>query len=622
MLGTATLGAGTQALNFILSSTPTAPLGSTLATGDFNNDGHTDLITQDGTTRGIQLLLGNGNGTFTNGVEPSVDSYVLAVGDFNGDGNADIITGNTSALTLLLGNGDGTFATGSLLAAGNFSSSIIVQDFNGDGNADLAVTSPGADDNTTKLTILLGNGKGTFSPLPAIEIPGVAESFVATGDFNGDGKPDLVLTPALDDPDSLTLLLGNGDGTFSAAAGVALDGYVEGITVADFNGDGNADLAVSTDSTGGGGSFLTVFLGAGNGTFTSSTSLALAYGAVTVGDFNGDGFADIAVGSLVATTVPVFLGDGTGNFTAAPNPIALGGISDLVTADFNGDGLPDLALLTQSTKTYEGMVFSEVASTRSATATATGVSLLSAPAKQTLKGSYPGDRNYAASVSAGLTFPTVTATLVPAVLNFPATYAGDSSGYQKVTFTNTGTASLVVGSFNVAVGTDFGVRDQTCGSTLAAGAACTFNVVFKPQECCSLTDYIDIYDNTQNNPQDTLQQVVLHGVGKAASIGIRPLGLNFPDTSIGSTAGYRQITVYSNGNLPLTIRSIAITNTTDFYSWGIRDQTCGSTLAAGATCTFSVAFRPTRTGAITAEVSVDDTVGTWQQKILLTGTGK
>jgi hypothetical protein len=98
--------------------------------------------------------------------------------------------------------------------------------------------------------------------------------------------------------------------------------------------------------------------------------------------------------------------------------------------------------------------------------------------------------------------------------------------------------------------------------------------------------------------------------------------LTFAPTRVGSTAAYQPVTLTNTGNQTLAILQIHIANTTDFYSWGIRDDGCGSTLPAGGSCTFSVAFRPTREGAITAKVRIDDNDASWNQEVDLSGTGK
>ena len=508
----------------------------------------------------------------------------------------------------------GTFTAAASPATGNFPGYILVADVNGDGNLGLVV----AHYQDGPLTVLLGNGDGTFTAAASgLTVPENI-SFIGTADFNGDGKADLILSGNIyDSPNDLVVLLGNGDGTFTMGTAPVLTGYAVGAAIADFNGDGKPDIALTTEIMDGTESGqLAILLGKGDGTFTTTNTLLTGYQyAIAAADFNGDGKPDLAFSDTVNNLVYLLTGNGDGTFTTSGTFASFATFA-LSAADFNGDGAPDLATLQYPQQTVGESLAIGLAATRVATATVTGISLPSSPKTQIIKASYPGDSYYAASLSAGDTMSAVTETLLPAALNFPATYAGDSSNYQTVTFTNTGTVTLQVTSFEQPSGGSFGIRNQTCGKTLLAGAACTFDVVFKPRVCCALEDHVAILDNAASSTQ----YVTLNGVGKAAEIRFSTTGLTFSDVPVGSTSSYQQVWVYSTGNEPLTIRSIAVTNSTDPYAWGIRDQTCGTTLAAGATCRFKVAFRPDHSGVSTAAISIDDYVGTWQQQIPIEGT--
>ena len=198
----------------------------------------------------------------------------------------------------------------------------VVADFNGDGRLDQAVLS------SNGVSIFLGNGDGTFT-FKSTVITGSQPYSIAVGDFNGDNRPDLVVSDELDS--AISILLGNGDGTFTVGTPVTTLQYPEVLVVSDFNGDGNADVLVQT-----GYGELQTLLGDGKGAFTPAAStLSGQYGPeYAVGDFNGDGKTDLIVGTRV------LLGNGDGTFTVG-SPIIVPDCGDLCTAavaDFNGDG--------------------------------------------------------------------------------------------------------------------------------------------------------------------------------------------------------------------------------------------------------------------------------------------
>jgi len=187
----------------------------------------------------------------TNNIASDVFSVITA--DFNGDGKLDLAAAgfdsqNNPTLYILLGNGDGTFQEGTTLPA-SIGSLLAAGDFNGDGKLDVA----GFDDNTTsELTVMLGNGDGTFQAQTPIQLLSPAVYYfdaTVSADFNGDGVLDLVLSGDTVEhgQGQLLTLLGNGDGTFQAAllGGDGAQGSFFGEVAADFNGDGQQDLASS-----------------------------------------------------------------------------------------------------------------------------------------------------------------------------------------------------------------------------------------------------------------------------------------------------------------------------------------------------------------------------------------
>jgi uncharacterized repeat protein (TIGR01451 family) len=244
----------------------------------------------------------------------------IVVGDFNGDGKPDIAVANTgsSSISILLGNGDGTFHPAVNYSAGNRPSAIAVGDFNGDGKMDLAAFQPGANGVAGSASVLLGNGDGTFQAPKTLALSQNA-SVMAVADFNLDKKSDL----AVSDPTNLDIYIGNGDGSFQPAKQTALSPNCAGFVTADFNGDSKPDVAlITTDG-------IHILLGKGDGTFSQGVAVVSALPPEFVGtiDLNHDGKVDLLVTSLridscgprppcstTSTNISAFLGNGDGSF--------------------------------------------------------------------------------------------------------------------------------------------------------------------------------------------------------------------------------------------------------------------------------------------------------------------
>jgi Big-like domain-containing protein/VCBS repeat protein/FG-GAP repeat protein len=354
-----------------------ATVVSSVALTDVNGDGKPDVLVGGTCTSGvcatqavISVLLGNGDGSFRQGgyFASAFGAGGLAVGDLNGDGKADVVSAGGS-LGVMLGNGDGTFQPQVIYdSGGSYPNDVVIADVNGDGKPDLVVSNQNvalllADGG---VSVLLGNGDGTFQTAVSYDAGAMDSYSVAVADLNGDHHPDIVVTTFYaanaynnDHVDgSVGVLLNNGDGGFGPVVNYySGGGQTYGVAVADLNGDGKLDLLVANAAvgreTGGYDNALGVLLGNGDGTFQLATSYATggtgAYSAV-VADVNGDGKADVLMTEQYAgpsgpAAVGVLLGNNDGSFRA-PVIYASGTYADntIAVVDVNGDGKLDLVI--------------------------------------------------------------------------------------------------------------------------------------------------------------------------------------------------------------------------------------------------------------------------------------
>jgi hypothetical protein len=544
VLDTGTLSAGSKGAYLASSSNIAiaAPGGFSLVTGgvavgDFNGDGIPDLALANYSANTVTILLGNGDGTFTAStvnLDTSLLAMTLAVGDFNGDGIQDLAVqcANTSGsgsggnVEILIGNGDGTFSVrpGPTTFSPYFSSGVVVGDFNGDGIQDLAVAAQlvTSNPNSGGVYMFFGNGDGTFTA-GGVLAPGPQRFAVA--DFNGDGILDVA--EALQLNGGLSIALGNGDGTFKAAsqsvASLSSDSIYT-IAVADFNGDGIPDLVVGGEGIGGGAT-VTVLMGKGDGTFTiapSSPGFVLPQSdevnSIVVADFNGDGIPDLAViednpttslstGLVNTYTATIFLGNGDGTFSQGPSTVLQTAFyaPTAATSDFNEDGAPDLAVVGPNPTNSSGEVSILLTASEESTATASSV-FLSPGTTHAIVATYAGDTNFAGSTSPALNLNTgpVTTSLTLSSSANSADYAdavtltatlspystpGASSNGSTVTFSSggttlgTGTLSSGVATLTTTAlqaGTDPIQASYAGNGDLSASTSTAFSLTVKP----------------------------------------------------------------------------------------------------------------------------------------------
>jgi hypothetical protein len=335
--------------DFVVGGSPefTNPAG--ISTGDFNSDGKLDLVTANNSSNDVSVLLGNGDGS----LEPAVNYAVAAspillrVGDFNGDGKLDILVASQSGSTVaivsvsvLLGNGDGTFQPQKVTNIANSNCPCLaVGDFNGDGKLDLAIPVSVPQLGNSAMAVMLGNGDGTFqSAITANPGPFPTPNQLEATDINGDGKPDLLAGNAGTSNPGMAVLLGNGDGTFQQPKNTPVATGVAMFAMADFNGDGRLDVAFGATSQ------FEVLPGNGDGTFGApvSTTFQVPTPAtfLVAADLNGDGKPDLMFSGTYFVTALLGKGDGTFHTTGLHTSIPA---FDATVGDFDGDGKVDIA---------------------------------------------------------------------------------------------------------------------------------------------------------------------------------------------------------------------------------------------------------------------------------------
>src|SRR5256885_5258723 len=328
--------------------------------GKIPNPPHVDPNTQQVTTQGsLAVLLGNGDGSFAEPHYYLVGTRPLAlkIADLTGDGKKDIAVTNaiTNTLSVLKANGDGTFQTAIDLPSGRAPNTLAIADVNGDGKPDLISTNNG---DATVGIYFNDSTPGNINFAAQVTYPiGLYPAGLVTGDFNGDGKIDIVVLNNgevfnYSSPTTINVLLNNGDGTFNVQSPQTVWNFNGGdaIAVGDFSGTGRLDLAVVNFSF----NQLRIVRGNGNGTFTLGENYGIGEGAedVKVADLNGDGVVDLVTCNLNDNTITVLAGKGDGTFvpavnTSSDNPVSYGfpafGYPTFIDlGDLNGDGKADL----------------------------------------------------------------------------------------------------------------------------------------------------------------------------------------------------------------------------------------------------------------------------------------
>jgi hypothetical protein len=327
-----------------------------VATGDFNNDSQLDIVVANFWTNNVGVFLGYGDGNFSNQTTYSTDDdsrpSSVAVGDFNNDNQSDIIVANywTGTISLFLGYGNGAFSSQIIFSTGSNSGpwSITIGEFNNDNRLDVAV----ADQWSDNLGVFVGYGNGSFSNQTTYSTgSGSSPWSVAVGDLNDDGQTDIAV--ANSGKSNIDLFIGYSNGSFITQQTILtpFSSLPISVAVADFNDDGRLDITVANFWT----NNIGIFLGDGNGTFSSQTTYDTGAWSgprsIAVGDFNNDSRLDIVVANSGTNTIGVFFGYGNGTFSnqitfstgykSQPYAVAVG--------DFNNDNLLDIAVANYGT---------------------------------------------------------------------------------------------------------------------------------------------------------------------------------------------------------------------------------------------------------------------------------
>lgn len=424
--------------------------------------------------------------------------------------------------------------------------------------------------------VLLGKGDGTFQE-PSIVSPLPGPVALAAGHFTSSKNLDLAVTKALISSGAVQILLGNGDGTFSLGESYALDPSSQSIVAADFRKNGKTDLAIGEFQ----GPGVAVLLGNGDGTFEQPVVYPILIpSGIAAADMNGDGILDIVSGSdlvpggspLSAGEVGVFSGRGDGTFE--PAVLYPTGVFPwaLAIADFNGDRMPDITVVD-----------------------------------------YLGYREYVLLNTGVVSFSAT------APLSFRRQLVDTTSGAKSTTLTNNGKSSLTISSITLG-GKSFGM-EATCTKSVAPGGSCSISATFTPRAQGNSNGTVSIKSSASSKP------LVVDLIGAGTVVELSSTALTFGSQKVGTKSAPQNVQVTNTGSTTLVFKGpgfYPIYVTGPDYNDFSETNTCGpqdSTLAPGASCAITVQFTPTKTGARSAQIWVEDTGGSSPQTVLLTGTG-
>ena len=644
---------------------------TSIAVADFNGDTKLDLAVGTYTGQNVDVFLGSGTGTFTAGTSLAAGQPVWAVvaGDFDGDGKLDIAVGGLFLVFVYLGNGNGTFGTSGFGVPNNTGAfALLALDLNGDKKLDLITVERDKFFQNTTFTVNLNNT--TTKGNPSFVYPGIhyavgfQPSAIGLADFNHDGRLDAVVTNQ--GANTVSILLGNGKGSFdpsvTTTTGQRQPYYM---TSADFNKDNKLDLAISNSSGGTtGNGVVTLLTGKGTGAFTATQyQVGNSSRGIVADDLNGDGFADLAVVNWTDNTVSVMINDKTGKFPAksptyatGKQPIAvaagnfrLTGHMDLAVAnyqddtisilpndgtgkfgavsatlalpanlsplcvvpgDFNGDSKMDLAVCVGNNISIFLNNAGAFGSPTNITVPFQPVWIATASLRKNgildLVAAYnsglavllgKGNGTFAAPVSYPIGAAQVPAAVTVADMN--------ADGIPDLVLANNGesTATILLGKGD---GTFLPqTRYEITSPTSGGGTASPEAIVAGDFNNDGFNDFV-VLNNADNYTVylNTPAAAVWHST------------LPFPTMQLGQTSTAQTATLYSSGVASLTPK--VTVSPTDYTA---TTDTCGPAMVKGSSCTVTVTFSPKDINARNGSISFADAATDTPQKINLTGTG-
>ncbi len=479
----------------------------------------------------------------------------------------------------------------------------ITGDFNGDGKPDVAFTEVPTVSGPFSVCIALGNGDGTFKPpscsVPALQAAGSSQNpgSAVIGDFNGDGKLDLAVPDVGDGSKGVSIFLGNGDGTLQAPIIIPAGGSPYSVATGDFNKDGFMDLAVVyRDNTFG------ILLGNGNGTFHAPVvftvpippGITIAFGAITTGDFNLDGNLDLVLANLSTLSNDIYFAAGKGDGTFGEPQLVTqlseyptNDLGSLPAADLNGDGKLDLVRVTISQETF-----------------LISISVLLGNGDGTFQ-----PPNWFGLVTAG---PDIT---------FSAPLLTDLNGDGKldVVLSHSAVGLSANGSNGlwVLLGNGDGTFQLPTIVPYPAGAGIPMQVAAADLNGDGMNDLVAFGQDAQGGPPYTFMLSYLQGFFPVANV--KPSALSFGAQATNSTSSPQVITLTNIGTGTLNFSGISIAgaNSQDFSE----TNTCSATLGVNASCQISVTFTPTAGGTRIAALTINDRASGTLQTVPLTGGG-